>query len=295
MNNLDSIQNNTTPSITSNLMLSGYTHTSVGENIYISDTISLEKPVVQEVIPETVFGVHSTLSKANYLDDTAEMPLISNAIFQITVLTFFILFIIFIHQNINDISLTFRNIILNKNDKKGAFSNNIKSKYNRFALAIQCIGVILMSIIGVKILNITISDAAIDTLPKNIIISIAPIIMGLYILLALFQYLILRVIGTITMTNLFVDTLISLKMTAFAIITIVAAPITIMYALCPPNEGVVWGYILMLIVILSLIWFLIRTIELFISKKISILQWFLYLCCVEIFPLSLIVAYIVKY
>ncbi len=287
MNSLDSMQQNIIPDAF-NLV----PYVTVHDSVSVVDTLSTG---VMEVGAEAVFGLQSTLSGGGFVDNFVVTPLVSNVIFQSTVLIFFVLYSIFIHQNINDISLLFRNLALDKKDKKGRFSNNINSKYNSFVLIMQCIGIMLVGISGVKLIDFVMPGETVSLFSQNITIFIAPIIMGLYVLVTLFQYLVLTIIGAITVSNNFISALISLKIMASAIITIIAAPVTILYALSPPKEGGILGIILILIIILSLIWFLIKTIALFISKKISILQWFLYLCCVEIFPISLIVAYIVKY
>ena len=284
MNSLDSIQHNIV-SDTFNLV----PYVAERDSVSVVDTLSTV------VGAEAVFGLQSTLSGGGFVEDFVETPLVDNVIFQSTVLIFFVLYSIFIHQNINDISLLFRNLALDKKDKKGRFSNNINSNYNSFVLIMQCIGIMLIGISGVKLIDFVMPGESVSLFSQNITIFVAPIIMGLYVFVALFQYLVLTIIGAITVSNNFISALVSLKIMAFAIITIIAAPVTILYALSPPKEGGVLGGILILITVLSLIWFLIKTIELFISKKISILQWFLYLCCIEIFPISLIVAYIVKY
>jgi hypothetical protein len=50
----------------------------------------------------------------------------------------------------------------------------------------------------------------------------------------------------------------------------------------------VWRWLLAADIALVCALFLIRSLRLFLRKKIPILHWILYLCAVELFPLSLV-------
>ena len=52
--------------------------------------------------------------------------------------------------------------------------------------------------------------------------------------------------------------------------------------------GDVWFCIIVIELLATVFLYLRETLNLFLSKKISILHWILYLCTVEIFPISLI-------
>ena len=164
MNSLDSMQQNIIPDAF-NLV----PYVTVHDSVSVVDTLSTG---VMEVGAEAVFGLQSTLSGGGFVDNFVVTPLVSNVIFQSTVLIFFVLYSIFIHQNINDISLLFRNLALDKKDKKGRFSNNINSKYNSFVLIMQCIGIMLVGISGVKLIDFVMPGETVSLFSQNITIFI---------------------------------------------------------------------------------------------------------------------------
>ena len=69
---------------------------------------------------------------------------------------------------------------------------------------------------------------------------------------------------------------------------IVISPALLLFALCPRSTGGLWFCIIVIELIITVGLYLRETLNLFIAKKISILHWFLYLCTVEIFPISLL-------
>ena len=73
-----------------------------------------------------------------------------------------------------------------------------------------------------------------------------------------------------------------------ALAVIVTAPVLLLFALCPRNTGDVWFLIITIELAVTAVLYLRESLHLFISKKISILHWILYLCTVEIFPVSLV-------
>ena len=56
----------------------------------------------------------------------------------------------------------------------------------------------------------------------------------------------------------------------------------------PQGTGGVWFCIIAVELAAAAVLYLKETLNLFLSKKVSILHWFLYLCTVEVFPVSLL-------
>ena len=79
-----------------------------------------------------------------------------------------------------------------------------------------------------------------------------------------------------------------------AFMTLIATPFLALWLLAPAGEGKIWFWVIIIELVVSLILYLQETLSLFISKKISILHWFLYLCGVEIFPISLLILLTVR-
>ena len=103
-----------------------------------------------------------------------------------------------------------------------------------------------------------------------------------------YQMAVVRLAGAVTISQPFISQLVLLKRTYFALGVIVTSPVLLLFALCPRGTGGVWFCIIIIELAITAGLYLRETLNLFITKKISILHWFLYLCTVEIFPISLL-------
>ena len=92
----------------------------------------------------------------------------------------------------------------------------------------------------------------------------------------------------LTLSQPFIAQLMLLKRTCFALGMILISPPLLLFALCPQGTGGVWFCIIAVELAAAAALYLKETLNLFLSKKVSILHWFLYLCTVEVFPVSLL-------
>ena len=114
-------------------------------------------------------------------------------------------------------------------------------------------------------------------------------ILGLLVALPLLQSLLLVAVGQLTLSLDLTREIIRLKVGITAIASLLGMPFALLLVLSPPGEGEVWIYPIGLVCIILLLLYLKESFLLFISKKVSILHWFLYLCAVELLPISFIV------
>ncbi len=109
-----------------------------------------------------------------------------------------------------------------------------------------------------------------------------------FALVLLLQCAMLRLAGALTLTRELTDAVIAAKRSALALYALLLPPVLLCYLPLPAGSG---AGILGCIVVLSgivLFLFLKSTLELFVAKKVSISHWILYLCTVELFPISLL-------
>ena len=107
---------------------------------------------------------------------------------------------------------------------------------------------------------------------------------------AAYQYAALKLIGAVAHKRDFTEALLYVKKAMFAAVALCVAPVFVLSALASEAGREVWLWVLGAeCCILSLL-FLKETVLLFVRKKVPFLHWFLYLCTVEAFPLSLICA-----
>ena len=106
--------------------------------------------------------------------------------------------------------------------------------------------------------------------------------------IAAYQTIAVRLAGALTLSQPFIAQLMLLKRTCFALGMILISPPLLLFALCPQGTGGVWFCIIAVELAAAAALYLKETLNLFLSKKVSILHWFLYLCTVEVFPVSLL-------
>ena len=109
---------------------------------------------------------------------------------------------------------------------------------------------------------------------------------GLFAVVAFVQYLILLIVGLVTHSTAMTSTLMQMRLTYFALATIAVAPLLLVAEVATFVDA--WYIVSLITACVVLILYLRESLGAFISKKISILHWFLYLCTVEILPLTLL-------
>ena len=104
--------------------------------------------------------------------------------------------------------------------------------------------------------------------------------------LMLVQHTILYTIGWVTRSQAVVKSMLQMRTVYFVFITIVVAPILILAQMGWMGVYEGWLYVGCALAAISVLLYLKESLSLFISKKVSILHWILYLCTVEVLPLS---------
>ena len=110
---------------------------------------------------------------------------------------------------------------------------------------------------------------------------------GLAVLL-LFQVGLLRITGYVTLSRPITDQLVALKFNYLALSVVFLCPLILLFLLASPDTGHILSFGILILGGALLLLYLKESLMLFLSKKISILHWFLYLCAVEIFPVSFV-------
>lgn len=103
-----------------------------------------------------------------------------------------------------------------------------------------------------------------------------------------FGFGMLKLIGAVTLSRDFTNELIRLRQRCAAWSATLLTPALLLLALMPAGRGTWLLYVVAVEAVAGLWLFLQKSSRLFLSKKVSIFHWFLYLCSVEIFPVSLI-------
>ena len=118
--------------------------------------------------------------------------------------------------------------------------------------------------------------------------------MAAFVAVVAVQYAMLAVAGGVTRSWPTVATLLRIRLVYFVLSTVMVMPAVLMWQVDGGVAGDVWMHVAGVAGALALALYVRESVTLFISKKISILHWFLYLCTVEIMPFTLLWQIIVR-
>ncbi len=109
---------------------------------------------------------------------------------------------------------------------------------------------------------------------------------GVFLAVVAAQYILLAGMGFVTRSFSDIATLVRIRLVYFALATVMVAPVMLVAQISAGVAAEAWFAAGYLSAAVAAFFFLRESLMFFISKKISILHWFLYLCTIEIMPLS---------
>lgn len=119
-------------------------------------------------------------------------------------------------------------------------------------------------------------------------------VIGAFVLLVIFQYIILMAVGFVTKSIMEVGNLMRIRLVYFVLTSVMVSPILLISQMGNSHAYEVWQNVGFVAAVVALGLFFRESIKLFISKKVSILHWILYLCAVEIMPITLLWQVVVR-
>ena len=249
-----------------------------------------ETPAVRwrDTTAAAVFGPASVEAAPRTLPPSGAPSLTDNAVFQSFVLLLAATYAILLYRNLGDIRLLLTRVSHDTATGKRLMEDPGGSGFSHFLNTATAIGVLFVGVMTVKYGDSLIPDSLIETIPQGAVLALSLLATFACLCVGLFQRGVVRLAGAVTLSQPFVSQLILLKRTYFTLGVIVTIPALLLFALCPRGTGDVWFCIIVIELLATVFLYLRETLNLFLSKKISILHWILYLCTVEIFPISLI-------
>lgn len=235
-----------------------------------------------------VFGDASTLAPTQAPPPAQGQSLTENPVFQGFVLLLAATYAILLYRNLGDIQHLLTRISHDRASGKRLTEDPGGSGFTRFLNIATTIGMLFMGVMAVKYGDMLMPDTLTDVLSEGAVLALSLLTTLACMAVALFQVTTVRLAGAITLSQPFISQLVLLKRTYFSLAVIVTSPALLLFALCPRGTGEVWFYVIAVELFVTAILYLKETFTLFISKKISLLHWILYLCTVEIFPISLL-------
>ncbi len=241
-----------------------------------------------EVFASTVYGPQSILVRPPH-GDPHERPLTDNALFQGFFLLLAVIYILLIYHNLPDIRTLLSRIFHNPHSDNHHFQEPGGSRYARFMRTIATIGILFIGILAVKYGQPLVADlpaAGRFSFAAAVLLSLA--VSTLFLLVIGYQWSLLRLVGALTLTQPLITQLRQLRKLYFSGAVVIVTPALLLFTLCPQHTGLLWFGLIVIELVVTLFLYLRETLSLFLSKKVSIIHWILYLCSVELFPVSLL-------
>ena len=221
---------------------------------------------------------------------TDELP------FQGLVLLLTLLFGLLLYRNPGDMRALVGRVAFERRDSERTSDESGNAGFTRFLNIALALGFLLAGVTAVRLCDRP--DIAQELLSmgngSTLSLLLALGVGLLFLLVYLYGILLLRAVGGVTLTSGFTTQLIRIKRGYAALGAIILAPIILLFALSPLGSDTIWAGLLTAGWLITFLLYLRETFALFISKKVSILLWILYLCAVEIFPVTLLWLLVVR-
>ena len=131
-------------------------------------------------------------------------------------------------------------------------------------------------------------------LPLQVLLWMPFAVMASFLVVIVFQYMLLMAIGFVTRSVGEVSSLLRIRLIYFVLASVVVSPILLISQMGTTHGYQVWQNVGFVAAVVAVGLFFRESLKLFISKKVSILHWILYLCAVEIMPITLLWQVVVR-
>lgn len=241
-----------------------------------ADTLAAAEPFDPVLTAGQAFGAASELVAGHAPGVPFSEALTDHPLFQGIVLLLAVAYMLMICARFHDIASLFSRH-RGESTREGGGMLGIDGTVQTAAF----IGLLMTAVLAVRFIGVP-PDPLYGTM--GLLMSALAAVFGI----VLFQCGALHLVGRITLTSDLTRAIVHFKILFFGLITVAAMPPALLLVLCPPGGGRFWLCSTLLLAGTVVILFLKESFALFLTKKVSILHWFLYLCTVECFPISLV-------
>ena len=235
-----------------------------------------------------IFGAQSTLAEPARIPLAPPPSLTEHAVFQSFVLLLAATYAMLLYRNLGDVRTLLGRISRDTATGERLSEDPGGSGYSRFLNIATAIGLLFLGVAAVKYGDTLMPGRLAEAIPQGAVLILSLLASLAALGVAAYQAIAVRLAGTLTLSQPFIAQLMLLKRTYFALGVVLISPPLLLFALCPQGTGGVWFCIVAIELTAAAVLYLKETLNLFLSKKVSILHWFLYLCIVEVFPISLL-------
>ncbi len=257
---------------------------------YVADSMA----VVREQARDYIFGEGSTICEAvapSINDAVGVESLVTNPIYTILAVAFTLLYLMWLPHIIRgggvkwaQLGFSKRGNGLDGRDWGAASSQRLGPVVATWSLSITFVSLLAARILA-QIWDTQATFGGSSWILGGIITMVA---------IAMYVWGVLRISGYLTLQSNFVNRLLKIRgqLTIWAVLVI--SPLFVMSGLTDYIEGIWVVYLSGIVSIALLLIYLRQSFLLFMKQNISILHWFLYLCGVEILPLTFLWAIVTR-
>lgn len=249
------------------------------------DFAYISSPIEVAFSPEQVFGWQSSLAEREDVSSLRhETSLTGNTVFSACALLLLMAYL-FIMAYFREIVSELLKAAVNRTrmDKLIGEQNRLMSQ---FTTELILCGMLALSLSLVKYMDNILDHSTFCVFSKVELSLAAPAVMFALWAIVIYQHIAVFVVGRLTHNRPFFEQLSMLRRTSAAAGFTFVIPLSLLFVLNnSPLENMV-GWLLLAAVTYMIFDIPVKTYRFFNSQKVSILHWFLYLCGVEIFPVS---------
>lgn len=245
-----------------------------------------QQPRYREASPAEVFGASSVQVPPSAVAASAPRDPLATPAYGGAALFLLLVYAALLYRHLGDARRLAGRLQRDRSAEKRLYED-AGSSYVRFLTICCTLGIFVAALAVVRFTAPLLPPAFVEGWPRT---AAALCTLGVAAALALsllYQRGVTFVVGVLTYSRPLIERLWLVKRHAAALLTVAATPPLLLLLLLPQGTGKGWLWVIIIELSVLSVLYLRETLMLFLAKKVSILHWFLYLCVVEIFPLSL--------
>ena len=245
-----------------------------------------QQPRYREASPAEVFGATSVQVPPSAVAAAAPHDPLATPAYGAAALFLLLVYAALLYRHLGDARRLAGRLQRDRSAEKRLYED-AGSSYVRFLTICCTLGIFVAALAVVRFTAPLLPPAFVEGWPRT---AAALCTLGVAAALALsllYQRGVTFVVGVLTYSQPLIERLWLVKRHAAALLTVAATPPLLLLLLLPQGTGKGWLWVIIIELSVLSVLYLRETLMLFLAKKVSILHWFLYLCVVEIFPLSL--------
>ena len=244
------------------------------------------------ITAEQAFGASSTLVEQT-IEGSAVSSVLFGAPFQVAAVAIGLIYTIFVLRYWDFLCYFLINAVGIKQPRRDQAHINPAEERN-IEVVMILLGVLICSLVVVKVCGAWFPHLLSGIEPAALFWAISVVVVVALTAMLLLQYGFTKLIALVCDRVDIGAGIVNTKLLYLAVGFVTVMPFGLLFLLCPQPFSIVgfWGAVFCMTI--AVIIFVKESFLFFVSQKISILHWILYLCALEIFPVSLILAPILR-